>query len=122
MPARGTHRGWQLAPEKKAQTLERVGARAVNRQEGAKREILEVEQQVAVEGDGARDRQRRERCAIEDGQPLQLVERKPAHAMALDPIDQSFELAPALRPPLAELAALEHELGLAGGGRSGPRR
>ena len=113
MPTRRAHRGRQLVAEECAQPSERTDARTVDRQERPQRKVFQIEQQIAVERDGARHRQRRERGAVEDRQPLQLVERERAHAAPLDPGDQAFELAPAVLAALAELAALEHELGLA---------
>ena len=113
VPARGTHRGRQLPPEECPQPFDRIDARPVDGQERPQRKALQVKQQVAVERDGTRDRQRRERGAIEDRQSLQLVERQRAHATSLDPADEAFELAPARLASLAEFAALEDELRLA---------
>ncbi len=92
MPAGRAHGRRQIASEERAQALERIGARPIDRQERPQRETLEIEQQVAVERDGARHRQRRQRSAIEDRQPLQLVERQGPHPTPLDPVDQALEL------------------------------
>src|ERR1700747_2148932 len=104
MPARGAYCRRQIAREEIPDALSCVDARTVDAQKGAQREILQIAQQIAVERDRARDRERRQGGTIEDRQALQLVERERAGAAPLDPVDQRLEIAPARLSPLAELA------------------
>ena len=114
VPARGAHGCRQIVNEECAQPFERADARSIDREIGAQRQVFEIEQQIAVERDGARHRQRGQRRAIKHRQPLQFVERQRAHAAPLDAAHQLFQLAPAVLAAFAKLAAFEHKLGLAG--------
>ena len=106
-------RALRTAAGKRAQELparlEQGGLRAVDHQIGPQRQVLEIEQQVAVERDRARDRERRERRAVELRQPVELLGREHAHAALLAGVDQPLELLPALLALAAELVALERD-------------
>ena len=104
-------------PEEIAQPLDRADARPVDHQEGAQRKVLEIEQKVAVERDGARNRQRGQRRAVKDRQPLQLVQRERADAAPLEPPHQPFKLAPASSRPLRNSLLLRTSRVPAGGSR-----
>ena len=94
VPTGGAHRGRQLVPEECAQSLDRARSRPVDGQKCSQRKAFQVKEEIAVERDRTRNRQRGKRGAVEDRQPLQLVERQRAHAAPLDAADQPFELAP----------------------------
>ena len=119
MPARAAHRRGKIATQELAGGLEKSGGRTVDRQECAQRQIFQIEQQVAVERDGARDRERREGGAVEQRQLLELIRVEAAHAALLDRVDQALELAPGCLARAAELAALEHDCGRGRGSGGG---
>ena len=74
VPARGANGGRQLLSEECAQAGDRVGARPIDGEKSPYRQRFQIKQEVAIEHDGARDRKRGESGAVEDRQPLQLIQ------------------------------------------------
>src|ERR1700730_1386266 len=111
MPARPAHRRRKPIAQKVGEPLRQAGSRSVDHEKRPQREVLEIEKQIAVERDAARDRKRRQGRAVEHRQALQLLRRERGYAALLDQADKPVELAPASLSTAAKFAALQHQLG-----------
>src|SRR5262249_25081506 len=104
MPARRAHGGGKAAAEEIAGRSQDSRARPLEDQERTEAEILQIEEEIAVEGDAAGGREGGERRTVEQRQALQLLDREHQETAAFDLLDEALELPPASLPPLAEFA------------------
>ncbi len=90
----GAHLLWEGVEERPTECAAGGPPRTVDGEIRAGGERLEVVDERAVEGGAARDGERRERCAVEDGEAAQLRLVQRFHPAAERALDQPVELLP----------------------------